>query len=146
LKVYVVDTLAGSYAVDESGKELAFEPMPKSKNEMVEEAMKAYRGEPLQSFARLAEKLKVMNPELVVVEDDVEAKYLGQMGLRAVVEEGNAVAVSLRSRLAQELVRAELAKDASEAPSLEFEVTYEFTRRGLMGAAKKRDLLLAHSQ
>jgi len=145
LKVYVVDTLAGSYAVDESGKELAFEPMPKSKNEMVEEAMKAYRGELLQSFARLAEKLKVMNPELVVVEDDVEAKYLGQMGLRAVVEEGNAVAVSLRSRLAQELVRAELAKDASEAPSFEFEVAYEFTRRGLMGAAKKRDLLLAHS-
>ncbi|ESQ25248.1 MAG: hypothetical protein OSP8Acid_09060 [uncultured Acidilobus sp. OSP8] len=26
MKVYVVDTLAGSYAVDESGKELAFEP------------------------------------------------------------------------------------------------------------------------
>ncbi|MCG2874643.1 MAG: C/D box methylation guide ribonucleoprotein complex aNOP56 subunit, partial [Acidilobus sp.] len=145
MKVYVVDTLAGSYAVDESGKELAFEPMPKSKNEIVEEAMKAYRGEPLQSFARLAEKLKVMNPELVVVEDDVEAKYLGQMGLKAVVEEGNAVAVSLRSRLAQELVRAELAKDVSEAPSLEFEVAYEFTRRGLMGAAKKRDLLLAHA-
>jgi len=145
LKVYVVDTLAGSYAVDESGKELAFEPMPKSKNEIVEEAMKAYKGEPLQSFARLAEKLKVMNPELVVVEDDVEAKYLGQMGLKAVVEEGNAVAVSLRSRLAQELVRAELAKDVGEAPSLEFEVAYEFTRRGLMGAAKKRDLLLAHA-
>ncbi|MGC9209940.1 MAG: C/D box methylation guide ribonucleoprotein complex aNOP56 subunit [Acidilobus sp.] len=145
MKVYVVDTLAGTYAVDEAGRELAFEPNPNNVNDVVEEAIRAYKGEVLKSFAKLAERLKQLSPELVVVEDDNEAKYLGQIGLKAVVEEGNFMARSLRARLAKELVRAEMVKSEGEAPGLLFEVAYEFTRRGLIGAAKKRDLLAAHA-
>ncbi len=145
MKVYVVDTLAGSYALDEAGNEIAFEPSPKNVNDIVEEAMRSYKGEVLSSFAKLAERLKRISPELVVVEDEGEAKYLGQAGIKAVVEEGNAIARSLRGRLGEQLVRAELVKAAEEYPSFLFSVAYEFTRRGLMGAAKKRDLLAAHA-
>ncbi|MGC9072437.1 MAG: C/D box methylation guide ribonucleoprotein complex aNOP56 subunit, partial [Acidilobus sp.] len=145
MKVYVVDTLAGSYALDENGKEMAFEPNPNNVNDVVEEALRAYKGEVLRSFAKLAERLGQLSPELVVVEDDGEARYLSQMGLKATVEEGNGVARSLRARLAQEVVRAEIAKSEAEVPGLLFDIAYEFTRRGLMGAAKKRDLLAAHA-
>ncbi len=145
MKVYVVDTIAGSYAIDENGNEIAFEQGPKNVNDIVEEVMRSYEGEVLSSFARLAERLKQLSPELVVVEDENEAKYLGQAGKRAVVEEGNQVARSVRARLSQELLRAELVKSADESPQFIFSVAYEFTRRGLMGAAQKRDLLVAHS-
>ena len=145
MKVYVVDTIAGSVAVDEAGKELAFEPMPKSVDELVEEVMKSSRGELTQPFLRLAEKLKQMSPEEVVVESDEEAKYLAQMGLKATVIEGNPVSAATRARLVELLTEAELAKSPEEAAQLQFQVAYEFTRRGLMGAAKKRDLLVAHA-
>ena len=145
MKVYVVDTLAGSYAIDETGKEIAFEQGPKSVNDLVEDVIRTYKGEVPSSFAKLAERLKQLPVELVVVEDESEAKYLAQVGIKAIVEEGNQVARSLRARLGQELLRAELVKSADEAAQFMFNVAYEFTRRGLMGAAQKRDLLVAHA-
>ncbi|ADL19718.1 SnoRNA binding protein [Acidilobus saccharovorans 345-15] len=145
LKIYIVDTIAGSYAVDESGKELAFEPLPKSFDDLVAEAIKISRGELSEAFIKLADKVKQLSPEEVIVESEEEAKYLNQQGLRATVSEGNQVALSVRSRIPQLLIESELIKSDSEAPAFELNVAFEFTRRGLMGAAKKRDLLAAHS-
>jgi nucleolar protein 56 len=145
LKIYVVDTIAGSHALDEAGREVAFEPAPKSLDDLMACVMKISSGEVHETFAKLAEKLKQMSPEEVVVESEEEAKYLSQQGLKASAAEGNTVAVSVRSRLPQLLLESGLVKSEEEVLPFELSVTYEFTRRGLMGAAKKRDMLAAHS-
>ncbi len=141
----MVDTLAGSLALDEAGNELAFEPAPKSIDELVEEVMKLSRGELTQTFLRLAEKLRELKPEEVIVEAEEEAKHLTQAGFKATVAEGNPIALAIRSRLPQLLARAEIIKDPAEAPTIEYGVAFEFSRRGLIGASKKRDLLAAHA-
>ena len=145
MKVYVVDTVAGSYAVDETGKEVAFEPAPKSLDDLMNDIMKVSRGEPSETFKKLAAKLKELSPEEVIVESEDEAKYLSQEGLKASVQEGNPQALMVRSRIPQLLVESELVKSADEAPGFQLNVAYEFTRRGLVGAAQKRDMLAAHS-
>ncbi|MFP3265145.1 MAG: C/D box methylation guide ribonucleoprotein complex aNOP56 subunit, partial [Acidilobus sp.] len=68
LKIYVVDTIAGSHALDEAGREVAFEPAPKSLDDLMACVMKISSGEVHETFAKLAEKLKQMSPEEVVVE------------------------------------------------------------------------------
>ncbi|MEB2793135.1 MAG: C/D box methylation guide ribonucleoprotein complex aNOP56 subunit [Caldisphaeraceae archaeon] len=145
LKIYIVDAISGTYALGEKGEVIAYEPLPKNYDEATESIINVYKGALSKSFLSIINKIKEVKPDVVVVEDESEAKVFNQEGLNVKVEEANSVALKFRSEMPSYIIASEFVKDEKEFYEWYFNVIYEFTRRMLRGAVQKRDLLVAQA-
>ncbi|AFZ70098.1 rRNA biogenesis protein [Caldisphaera lagunensis DSM 15908] len=145
MKIYIVDTINGSYGLNEKGEIVAYEFLPKNYDEAIEQIIKIYKGDVSQTFIKLLDKIIEKKPEEIVVESESEAKYINQKGIKAIVEESNPIAINFRHEIGKKAVNYEFSKDEPEFYNWYFNIVYEFTRRMLRGAAQKRDLLVAQA-
>ncbi len=145
MKIYIVDTINGSYGLNENGEIVAYEFLPKNYDEAIEQIIKIYKGDVTQTFIKLLDKIIEKKPEEIIVESEAEAKYINQKGLKAIEEEANPIAINFRNEIGKKAVNYEFSKDETEFYSWYFNIIYEFTRRMLRGAAQKRDLLVAQA-
>jgi len=145
LRIYIVDTINGSYGLDDKGDVVLYELIPKNYDEAIDEITKIYKNEVSQTFLKLLGKLKEKNPDEVVVESESEAKVINQNGLKAILDPANPISINFRKDLSKKAVKYEFTKDETEFYGWYFNIIYEFTRRMLRGAAQKRDLLVAQA-
>ncbi|MFP3144238.1 MAG: C/D box methylation guide ribonucleoprotein complex aNOP56 subunit [Caldisphaera sp.] len=145
MRIYIVDTINGSYALDDKGDVIIYELLSKKYDEAIDQITKVYKNEVSEAFLKLFDKIKEKNPDEVVVESEAEAKVINQKGLKAVLDPANSVSITFRKDLGKKAVNYEFAKDENEFYGWYFNIIYEFTRRMLRGAAQKRDLLVAQA-
>ncbi len=144
MKIYVVDTVMGAFALDEEGRIVDYELAPRDMDEAVYEAMKIEEGQIYAPLARLLERLKG-KAEKIIVEDDELARNIARLGFDTSVEAGNEKAFSVRERLFQLAVEKGFASSEEEFAEWLFNVELEYTRRKLRKAAEKRDMLAAQA-
>ncbi len=143
MKVYLVEHLIGSVALDGEGKVVAFEPAPRSLDDAVEEALKIEQGEVPAATLRLLDALKEKGVSEVVVESTATARQASAKGFEVSVEPGNPVAVGFRDAIAKHAVELGLFGSEEEFYKYLHEASIELTRRKLRRAAERRDLLAA---
>jgi nucleolar protein 56 len=145
LRIYVVDTINGSYGLDEKGNVISYELLPKNYDEAIDQIIKIFKGDISQTFLKLLDKLVKENPEEMIVESEAEAKIINQRGLKAIVEPANSITINFRKDVGKKAINYEFSKDEEDFYNWYFNIVYEFTRRMLRGAAQKRDLLVAQA-
>ncbi|MET1101755.1 MAG: C/D box methylation guide ribonucleoprotein complex aNOP56 subunit [Pyrodictiaceae archaeon] len=145
MKAYIVNHLTGSYALNEIGELVEYEPAPKDLDDLVEEALKLERGELPVYYIRLLRKLKEKGFTEVVVETEAEAKEATNQGLKVDVKPANEIARVFREKIVEYVLKAGFAKTEDEYYKLLRDFSLEATRRKLRREAEKRDLLAAQA-
>jgi nucleolar protein 56 len=138
MKIYLVEHAIGSFAYDEQGKLLDYVLNPKDLGKVVEALIENEKGTPLPSAKELISKLR---PDEVVVENEAEIPELQKSGVRASVEIHNIGSKTFRQSLPKVALETKFVSSEEELYSFLYEVSFEYTRRKLRGAASKRDLL-----
>ncbi len=147
MKIYLVDTVMGAFALDEEGSIVDYELAPRSMDEAVVEAMKIEEGQIYGPLLNLLKRLRDGKGQnaIIVVEDDELARNIAKLGFETTVEPGNEKAFSVREALFRLAVEKGFASSEEEFAEWLFEVELEYTRRKLRKAAEKRDLLAAQA-
>ncbi len=144
MKIYLVDTVMGAFALNEDKEIVDYELAPRDMDEAVYEAMKIEEGQVYGPLAKLLERLKG-KAEKIVVEEDELARNIARLGFDTSTEPGNEVAFWVRENLFRLAVEKGFASSEEEFANWLFEVELEYTRRKLRKAAEKRDMLAAQA-
>ncbi|AAY80682.1 hypothetical protein [Sulfolobus acidocaldarius] len=138
MKIYLVEHAIGSFGYDESGKLIDFVPNSKDIGKVTEALIENEKGTPLPSAIELINKLK---PDQVVVENDAEVPALQKLGIKASSEIRNMGTEIFRENLVNVAIQTKIVNSEDELYNFLYELSMEYTRRKLRGAASKRDLL-----
>ncbi|AHC51614.1 C/D box methylation guide ribonucleoprotein complex aNOP56 subunit [Sulfolobus acidocaldarius SUSAZ] len=138
MKIYLVEHAIGSFGYDESGKLVDFVPNSKDIGKVTEALIENEKGTPLPSAIELINKLK---PDQVVVENDAEVPALQKLGIKASSEIRNMGTEIFRENLVNVAIQTKIVNSEDELYNFLYELSMEYTRRKLRGAASKRDLL-----
>ncbi len=138
MKIYLVEHLIGSFAFDDSGKLVNYILNPKDIGKAVDLLINLEQGIPPQSTIDLLNSIK---PEEVVVENEKEIPQLQKLGIKAVYEPHHIGAREFRGNLVKYALDSKFASDEKELYDYIYQVSTEYTRRKIRGAAQKRDLL-----
>ncbi len=141
MRVYLVDSVIGVFALDEDGGVVAYSLAPKNLDDNVEYLLALEEGRETSQHREVIEELKKKGVEEVVVETEAVAKMVSSAGLEPIVKPGNSVAVSFRRNLAKYAVEHGFAGSEEEYYDFMHKASIELTRRKLRRAAEKRDLL-----
>jgi len=143
-RVFVVDTLIGSFAVDENGNIVEYALYPKDLGKIVEEMVALENGQPTSALKELAEKLaKKFDPQstTVVIEDPDVGKVFSEKGFKVEVIPGADPIAKVREQLPQIAVKLGFVSSEDEYGEFVHKLNLELTRRKLRKYAQKRDLL-----
>lgn len=143
-KLYIADTLIGSFALDEEGNIVVSAMYPKDIGKLVEELANLEQSKPSSALRKLVEELSSkFKPEetMVVIEDPDVGKFFSEKGFKVEVQGGAAPIITFRDKLPEIAVKLEFAKSEEEYKEFVHRLGVELTRRKLRGYAQKRDLL-----
>ncbi|RLG78025.1 MAG: C/D box methylation guide ribonucleoprotein complex aNOP56 subunit [Thermoprotei archaeon] len=143
-KLYIADTLIGSFALDEEGNIVVSAMYPKDIGKLVEELANLEQSKPSSALRKLVEELSSkFKPEetMVVIEDPDVGKFFSEKGFKVEVQGGAAPIIAFRDKLPEIAVKLEFAKSEEEYKEFVHRLGVELTRRKLRGYAQKRDLL-----
>ncbi len=138
-----MEHLIGSASLKEDGGIIAYEPAPRSLDDLVEEALKIEQGEAPSYTARLLEALREKGVSRIVVESEDQARYASSKGFEVEVAPGHPVFLEFRENLASNAVKLGYVDSEADYYKLLHEASLELTRRKLRRAAERRDLLAA---
>jgi nucleolar protein 56 len=140
-RVYVIETLIGVIAVNESGEVVEFIAAPQKFDDLVEYVISTERGDLTPQLIELFSKLKEKGISDVVVESYSAAKAASSQGLIPVVLLGSKPILQVREKLPELAVKYGFTTSVEGYFEKLHEVMLECTRRKLRRAAQKRDLL-----
>jgi len=143
-RIFVVDTVIGSFAVDEQGNVIEYSLFPKDIGKIVEELLLLEEGNVTSALKELADKLRSrLDPSsaVIVIEDPDLGKMFTEKGFRVEIEPGAALIVKLRDALPEIAVRYGFVSSEDEYREFVHKLNLELTRRKLRRYAQKRDLL-----
>lgn len=134
----MVEHLIGSFAFDENGKLINYVLNPKDIGKAVDILINLDQGVPPQSTLDLLSSLK---PDEVVVENDKEIPTLQKLGYKISYVPHHIGAKEFRQNLVKYALDSKFISDSKELYDFMYQVSMEYTRRKIRGAAQKRDLL-----
>jgi nucleolar protein 56 len=138
MKVYIAEHAIGAFAFDENGKLLDCVNNPQDIGKLVEILINAEKGEPMPSTIEL---LKKMNVKDIIIENEAELKSLQELGFNVTVQADHIGARLLRENIVKYAVESKFVKNEKEYYEFLYQLSLEYTRRKIRGAAQKRDLL-----
>ncbi|RLG86960.1 MAG: C/D box methylation guide ribonucleoprotein complex aNOP56 subunit [Thermoprotei archaeon] len=144
IRLYIADTLIGSFALDEKGEIVLSVLNPRDIGKLVEELTNLEAGKPHTSLQKLVEELVAkFKPEdtVIVIEDPDLGRVFTEKGFKVEVVAGPEPVVMFREKLPQVAVKLEFVKSEDEYKEFVHRLGVELTRRKLRGYAQKRDLL-----
>ncbi len=143
-KIFIADTVIGTFALDENGKIVESVLYPKDIGKTVEELLQLSEGKINNVLNQLVETLKSkvdLSSATLVIEDPSLARELTQRGISVEVAVAPKQILEFRRLLPKISVELGLFKDEDEFREYLHTVSIELTRRKLRRYAQKRDLL-----
>ncbi len=143
-KIYIADTMIGSFAVDENGNIVEYVMYPKDIGKIVEEMLALEEGNATTALKDLLNKLtSKFNPEntVIIVEDPDTGRIFSEKGYRVEVVPGAEPIAKVRDQLPEIAVKYGFVSSEDEYREFVHRLNLELTRRKLRKYAQKRDLL-----
>jgi len=142
LKVSIIDTIIGAFAMNEKGEVIAKTFTSTDINKLVERALAIEEGVPSTEFGEVLKEVssKVPDAELILEREEY-AREVSNKGLKFSVDPGHELVLKLRSLLPELAVEGGFIKSKDEWISFVHLVSLRVTRMKLRKVAEKRDLL-----
>ena len=142
LKVSIIDTIIGAFAMNEKGEILAKTFTSIDINKLVERALAIEEGAPSTEFSKVLEEVsnKVSDVELILEREEY-SREVSSRGLKFSVDPGHELVLKLKSLLPELAVEGGFIKSKEEWISFVHLVSLRITRMKLRKVAEKRDLL-----
>ncbi|MEM1645141.1 MAG: C/D box methylation guide ribonucleoprotein complex aNOP56 subunit [Ignisphaera sp.] len=143
-RIFIADTVIGSFAVDENGNIVEKAVYPKDIGATIEELLVISEGKINNTLSQLIESLKTklgLEDYVLVLEDPDIASELSQKGLKCEVSIAPKPIEVIRGNLAKLAVELGLFPDEKSFREYMHLLSLELTRRRLRKYAQKRDLL-----
>ena len=142
LKVSIIDTIIGAFAMNEKGEIVAKTFTSTDINKLVERALVIEEGVPSAEFNEVLKEVnnKVPDAELILEREEY-AREVSSKGLKFSVDPGHELVLKLRSLLPELAVEGSFIKSKEEWISFVHLVSLRVTRMKLRKVAEKRDLL-----
>lgn len=142
MKVTVIDTIIGAFAIDEKGNYVAKVYAPTDLNRLVERALLIEDGGVSDEFKSAVEEVlsKIPDAELIL-EKEEHAKYVSTKGIKFSIEPGHELVLKLRSLIPGLAVEGGFIKAEAEWLDFIHTMSIRITRMKLRKVAEKRDLL-----
>ncbi|MCC6015973.1 MAG: C/D box methylation guide ribonucleoprotein complex aNOP56 subunit [Desulfurococcaceae archaeon] len=143
-RIYIADTVIGTFAVDENGNIVDKVLYPKDLGAVVEELLAVSEGRLNNALIRSVESLRSKlgsEDYVLVVEDPDVAGLLSQRGIKCDVAVAPEAVEKIRSSLPKIAVDLGLFSDEKSFREFVHTLSLELTRRKLRRFAQKRDLL-----
>jgi len=148
LRIAIIDTMIGAFAVRDDGEVIAEEYTTKEMNTLIERALKIDKGEPSDEFKKVVERVVsefLKEGDEVVVEYNEQARYLSSKGVKFSVEPGYELIIDFRKSLPKYAVKAGFIESEDEYPQFIHKISLGITRMKLRQVAQKRDQLAIQS-
>ena len=142
LKVSIIDTIIGAFAMDEKGEVIAKTFTSTDINKLVERALAIEEGVPSTEFSEVLKEVSTKVPDAeLILEREEYAREVSSKGLKFSVDPGHELVLKLRSLLPELAVEGGFIKSREEWISFVHLVSLRVTRMKLRKVAEKRDLL-----
>ncbi len=142
MKIALVDSAIGAFALAEGSEELRKEFTSKDINSLVSRALQIEEGKPSSEYVKLAEELsKSFKDAVFIVEDEEHARRLRSMGLSIELNPGHPCVLAIRERVAELAVEGGFISGVEEWVEFINNLSMQVTRMKLRKVAEKRDLL-----
>ena len=142
LKVSIIDTIIGAFAMDEKGEVIAKTFTSTDINKLVERALAIEEGVPSTEFSEVLKEVSTKVPDAeLILEREEYAREASSKGLKFSVDPGHELVLKLRSLLPELAVEGGFIKSKEEWISFVHLVSLRVTRMKLRKVAEKRDLL-----
>ncbi len=142
LKVSIIDTIIGAFAMNEKGEIVAKTFTSTDINKLVERALAIEEGVPSTEFSEVLKEVSTKVPDAeLILEREEYAREVSSKGLKFSVDPGHELVLKLRSLLPELAVEGGFIKSREEWISFVHLVSLRVTRMKLRKVAEKRDLL-----
>ena len=143
MKVAVIDTAVGVFAITEKEELIIKEYTAKDINELTSRALKIEEEGYSSEFEKVVEVLKSkygLGTE-VIVEDEAHARLVSLKGMKFIIAPGNELILAVREKLPELAVEGGYISSVDEWTDFVHKVSMMVTRMKLRKVAQKRDLL-----
>jgi len=146
LRVAVIDTAVGAFAITESN-ELLKEYTTKDINELTSRALSIEEKGYSSEFEKLVELLKSKyGPDIeIIVEDEGHARLVSSKGMKFTIAPGDELVLMVRRKLPELAIEGGYVSSAEEWAGFAHRLSIMVTRMKLRKVAQKRDLLAIQS-
>jgi len=143
---YLIESFFAIFLCDDDGNILLHEKMPKNIYMTAEKLLKLERGEVIEEVVALCNKMRKLNLDVLIVEDDSIAPKLKDLtGVEVKIMPGNDVAKNVRNKFEETALKLGIFSTIKEFNEYLSEISLVLSKMKLREAAEKRDLLVAQS-
>jgi len=143
---YLIESFFAIFLCDDDGNILLHEKMPKNIYMTAEKLLKLERGEVIEEVVALCNKMRKLNLDVLIVEDDSIAPKLKDLtGVEVKIIPGNDVAKKVRNKFEETALKLGIFSTIKEFNEYLSEISLVLSKMKLREAAEKRDLLVAQS-
>jgi len=143
---YLIESFFAIFLCDDDGNILLHEKMPKNIYMTAEKLLKLERGEVIEEVVALCNKMRKLNLDVLIVEDDSIAPKLKDLtGVEVKIIPGNDVAKNVRNKFEETALKLGIFSTIKEFNEYLSEISLVLSKMKLREAAEKRDLLVAQS-
>jgi len=143
---YLIESFFAIFLCDDDGNILLHEKMPKNIYMTAEKLLKLERGEVIEEVVALCNKMRKLNLDVLIVEDDSIAPKLKDLtGVEVKIIPGNDVAKNVRNKFEEIALKLGIFSTIKEFNEYLSEISLVLSKMKLREAAEKRDLLVAQS-
>ncbi|MCS7373397.1 MAG: C/D box methylation guide ribonucleoprotein complex aNOP56 subunit [archaeon GB-1845-036] len=143
---YLIESFFAIFLCDDDGNILLHEKMPKNIYMTAEKLLKLEKGEVIEEVVALCNKMRKLNLDVLIVEDDSIAPKLKDLtGVEVKIIPGNDVAKKVRNKFEETALKLGIFSTIKEFNEYLSEISLVLSKMKLREAAEKRDLLVAQS-